>query len=126
MNAVAQVLSVVVGLMLVAVGALESFFYRNPRFHSIFLIRPRDYDAVRLWVVNVGAYNMLMGLACLLGVLIVNVGDPVVGRTLILAVCAMHVVLGITLLVTQRELWRNALGEALVPLAAILALVFLG
>jgi len=125
-NAVAQVLSVLVGLMLIAVGVLESFFYRNPRFHSIFLIAPRDYDAVRLWVVNVGAYNMLMGLTCLLGVLIVNVGDETVGRTLVLAVCATHVVLGITLLVTQRELWRNAVGEALLPLVTILAVVAWG
>jgi putative membrane protein len=125
-NAVAQVLSVLVGVMLLAVGVLECFFYRNPRFHSIFLIRPADYDAVRLWVVNVGAYNILMGLTCLVGVLIVNVGDQAVGRTLVLAVCAMHVVLGITLLATQRELWRNALGEALLPLATILAAVSWG
>jgi putative membrane protein len=120
-NAVGLVLSVLVGLMLIAVGVLESFFYRDQRFRSIFLIRPADYDAVRLWVVNVGVYNMLMGLTCLLGVLIVNVGDQTVGRTLILAVCAMHVVLGITLLVTQRDLWRNAVGETILPLAVIVA-----
>jgi putative membrane protein len=62
---------------------------------------------------------MLMGLACLLGVLIVNVGDDTVGRTLILAICAMHVVLGITLYLTERRLLVSALGEALPALAVI-------
>jgi putative membrane protein len=125
-NAVAQVLSVLVGITLIAVGVLETFFYRNQRFHSIFLISPADYDAVRLWVRNVGVYNMLMGLACLLGVLIVNVGDDTVGRTLILAVCAMHVVLGVTLYLTERRLGVSALGEALPPLAVIILTVAWG
>jgi putative membrane protein len=126
MNAVAQVLAVLVGLTLITVGVLECFFYRNQRFHSIFLVRPADYDAVRLWIVNVGAYNMLMGLTCLLGVAIVNLGDETIGRTLVLAVCAMHVVLGVTLLVTERRLWRNALGEAILPLAVIILTMALG
>jgi putative membrane protein len=125
-NAVAQVLSVLVGLTLIAVGVLETFFYRNQRFHSIFLIHPSDYDAVRLWTRNVGVYNMLMGLACLLGVLIVNVGDDTVGRTLILSVCAMHVVLGVTLYLTERRLWFSALGESLPPLAVIVLTMTVG
>jgi putative membrane protein len=125
-NAVAQVLSVLVGLTLIAVGVLETFFYRRRRLHPIFLIRPADYDAVRMWVRNVGVYNMLMGLACPLGVLIVNVADPTVGRTLVLAVCAMHVVLGLTLYLTERRLWVSALGESLPPLAVIVLIVAWG
>ncbi len=122
-NAVAQVLSVLVGLTLIMVGVLETFFYRDQRFHSIFLIRREDYDAVRLWTRNVGVYNMLMGLACLLGVLLVDVGDDTVGRTLILSVCAMHVVLGVSLYLTERRLWFSALGEAVPALAVIVLTV---
>jgi hypothetical protein len=52
MNAFTQVMAVLVGLTLVVVGILESFFYRRPELYPIFLIRPEDVPAVRLWTVN--------------------------------------------------------------------------
>jgi uncharacterized membrane protein len=61
MNLIAQILAVLVGVMLIGVGVLEVFFYRDQRFSKIFLIKPQDVDAVRLWTVNVGFYNILMG-----------------------------------------------------------------
>ncbi|HYI33881.1 MAG TPA: DUF1304 family protein [Glaciibacter sp.] len=120
MNVVAQVLAVLVGLTLIAVGVLEAFFYRNQRFHSIFLIEPRDTAAVRLWTMNVGFYNIVWGLAILAGVVILNVGDPVVGRTLVYLVCIAHVILGIVLAFVEPRLWRNAAGQASLPLLVIL------
>jgi uncharacterized membrane protein len=125
MNAVAQVLAVLEGITLIAVGVLEAFFYRDQRFHSLFLIKPQDAAAVRLWTMNVGFYNMVFGLAILVGVVILNVGDLTVGRTLIYMVCVSHVILGIVLAVVEPKLWRNAVGQALLPLLVILvALLF--
>jgi uncharacterized membrane protein len=121
MNAVAQVLAVLQGLVLVAVGVLEAFFYRSARFFPIFLIKPYDRTSVRLWVVNVGCYNILMGGMCLLGVVLLYTGDAIVGRTLIFAVSSMHVVLGVVLAVTEPKLWRNAVGEAALALLVLLA-----
>ena len=63
MNRVAQVLAALEALTLIAVGALESFFFRSPELYPIFLIESDEYDAVALWTRNVGVYNMLMGLS---------------------------------------------------------------
>ena len=125
MNVIAQGLAVLEGLTLIVVGVLEAFFYRNQRFHSIFLIEPKDTAAVRLWTMNVGFYNMVFGLAILIGVVLLNVGDPTAGRTLVYLVCASHVVLGIVLAILEPRLWRNAVGQTSLPLLIlVLALLF--
>ena len=125
MNWIAQLLAVVVAVILLAVGVLEAFQFRNQRFHSMFLIRPQDYDAVRLWVVNVGFYNMVWGLGILLGVIILNVGDVTVGATMVIFGCAAHVILGTVLAVTEPKLVRSAIGQALLPLLTIILAVVL-
>jgi uncharacterized membrane protein len=120
MNAIAQILAVLEGLTLIAVGVLEAFFFRNQRFHSVFLIEPRDTAVVRLWTMNVGFYNMVFGLAILTGVVILNVGDTTVGRTLVYMVCFSHIILGIVLAFVEPRLWRNAVGQASLPLLVLL------
>ncbi|MFB9308416.1 putative membrane protein [Agromyces hippuratus] len=123
MNIVAKILAVLEGLTLITVGVLESSFYRNPAFHSIFLIEPDEYDAVQLWVVNVGWYNIFIGLGVIFGVILASTGRVAAGRAIVLFGSAMHVLLGITLLITEPALWANALGEAGLALAVILAIV---
>ena len=125
MNAVAQVLAVLVGLTIIGVGTLEAFFFRNQRFHSIFLIKPEDAEAVRLWVVNQGFYNIVWGLGALVGVLLLNVGDPVAGATLVFFVSGAHVIFGIVLGVTEPRLWMSMIAQSLLPLVVILTAVLL-
>ena len=124
MNKVAQVLAALEALTLIAVGVLEAFFYRSPELYGIFLIEPGDYDAVRLWTVNVGFYNMLMGLALIVGVVL---REPIAGRgrprDRAHHLSAMHVVLGIVLVITEPALWLNGVGEAGLAIAVILAVV---
>ena len=121
MSAVAQVLAVVLGLLLIAVGILESFFSANPRLFPVFRIRPEDRRAVRLWTVNQGFYNMMYGAGALVGVLLVNTGQETVGRTLVLFTAASHVVLGIVLVVSEPKLWRGAVGQAGVAALTLVA-----
>ena len=124
MNAAAQVLAVLQGLTLIGVGTLEAFFYTNPRFYGMFLIKPEEMKAVRLWTVNVGVENILVGLACLLGVILLPI-DETVGRTLIFAVCALHLIMGPVLVITDRRLWKSGIAEAGLPLLVIItALAF--
>ena len=120
MNGIAQILAVVVGLILIGVGTLEAFQYRNPRLYSIFLIRREDWDAVRLWVVNVGFYNIVWGVGIIVGVVILNAGDVTVGATMVLFGCAAHVVLGGVLAVTEPKLLTSGLSQAFPPLVVIL------
>ena len=121
MNVAAQVLAVLLGLMLMVVGILESFLYRNPRLYPIFRIRPEDQRAVRLWAVNQGFYNMVFGVGAILGVILVNAGQEVAGRSVVLFTAASHVVLGIVLVASEPKLWRGAAGQSGVAALVLVA-----
>lgn len=123
MNRVAQVLAALEALTLVAVGVLESFFFRSPELYPIFLIEPDEYDAVALWTRNVGVYNMLMGLAIIVALVLVHRAQVAAGRAIILTICSMHLVLGVSLVVTAPELWLSAVFEFGLAFAVILAIV---
>lgn len=122
MKPVAQVLAALEALTLITVGVLESFFYRSPELYAIFLIEPEEYDAVALWTRNVGVYNMLMGLAIVVALVLVHRSQAVAGRAIILTISAMHLVLGVSLVVTAPELWLSAVFEFGLALAVILAI----
>ena len=121
MNAFAQVVALLVSLVLVVMWVLETFFHDRPSLYPIFLIEPQDIPAVRMWAVNVGFHNLCFGLAGLLGLLLLHVGDPDVGRALVLVVCASHVLLGLVLYVSERRLWLSALGESIPALVVVVA-----
>ena len=123
MNKVAQVLAVLEALTLIAVGVLETFFFRSSELYPIFLIEPDEYDAVALWTRNVGVYNMLMGVAIIVALVLVHRAQVAAGRAIILTICAMHLVLGVSLVITAPELWLSAVFEFGLALAVILAIV---
>jgi putative membrane protein len=123
-NAVAQVLAVLDGILLIGVGIVEAFFYRHRRVAPVFAIRPEDHRTVRPWAVNQGFYNMVFGAGMIFGVILVNTDAVTAGRTLVFFVAACHVLLGMVLLATDRRLWRGAAVQsglaALVLIAALL------
>lgn len=123
MNTVAQVLAALMALTLIVVGVLETFFFRSPELYPIFLIEPDEYDAVALWTRNVGVYNMLMGIGVIVGIVLARRDQVAAGRALVLAFSAMHVVLGITLVISAPELWLSGLSEAGLALAVVIAIV---
>ena len=123
MTLTAQVLAGLMAMTLLIVGALESFFFRNPALYPIFLIEPGEYDAVALWTRNVGAYNILMGITIIVGIVLVRRGQVAAGRALVLACSAMHVVLGVSLVITAPALWLSALAESGLALAVVIAVL---
>jgi putative membrane protein len=124
MNTAAQVLTIVVALVLIGVGVLEAFAFRNQRFHGILIIRPEDTEAVRLWVVNAGFSDIVWGLGALSGVVLVNLGQEEVGRALVIFVSIAMIVLGFVLLFTELRLWRTAAIQVLLPVLVLIAMSF--
>jgi len=53
----------------------------------------------------------------------VNTGRVVAGRTIVLYTSALHVLLGITLVISEPQLWVSAIGEAGLAVAVILAVL---
>ncbi len=122
MSAAAQVLAIVIAVMLAMVWLMESFFYRNPRLHPLFLLDRQDFAAVRLWIVNLGFYNLTTGIALAVGVVLARSGHVPQGEALVAFTAAQHTFLALVLLATERRLWLNSLLEG-VPSAVLLTLV---
>ncbi|MER7244828.1 DUF1304 family protein [Kribbella sp. NPDC000426] len=124
MTTAAQVLAIVIAVMLASVWLMESFFYRNRRLYPLFLLEPRDFGAVRLWIVNLGFYNLTTAVALALGVVLAASGHVPQGEALVAFTAGQHVFLALVLLATERRLWLNAVLEGL-PTAVLLLLVVL-
>lgn len=122
MRTAAQILAIVIAVLLASVWLMESFFYRHPRLYPLFLLERRDFDAVRLWIVNLGFYNFTTAVALVLGVVLARSGYVPQGEALVAFTAGQHVFLALVLLVTERRLWTNTLLEG-VPTAVLLALV---
>jgi|SRR6478672_2472482 len=125
MSTVIQVLAVITGITLITVGLLEAFRYTDQRLHPIFLIRPEDTSAVRLWTINVGFYNIVWGLFGISGVVLANAGQVTVGRTIVAMMSIAHAILGVVLIISEPRLWTSGIGQASPP-AVILWLMFVG
>ncbi|MEU4602379.1 DUF1304 family protein [Kribbella sp. NPDC023972] len=123
MSTAAQVLAVAIAVMLGVVFVMESFLYRHPRLYPMFLTKPGDFDAVRLWTVNLGWYNLTTGIALVAGVVLVQTGHLLQGEALIIFTAAQHTFMAVVLVVSQPKLWLNAVMEG-VPAAVLLALAF--
>jgi hypothetical protein len=124
MNAVAQLLTIVEGLALATVGVLQAFSFRDQRFRPIFLIRPEDTEAVRLWAIDVGFGNLAWAVGAFTGVLLVNLGLVGEGRTIVIFVSIAMIVLGFVLLFSELRLWRNATAQVALPVAVLVAMSF--
>ena len=121
MSTAAQVLACAIAFMLAVVFVMESFLYRHPRLYPMFLTKPGDFDAVRLWTVNLGFYNLTTAVALVAGVVLARTGHEPQGEALVVFTAAQHMFLAVVLLVTQPKLWLNTLLEG-VPAAILLAL----
>lgn len=124
MSGVVQVLAGLFAVALAVIGLLEITQYRNPRFYSIFVIEPGTYDAVRMWAVNVGAYNLAFATGIGLGLALFHQGYLEEGSALVLFLVGAHVALGLVLVASEPRLWRSAIAQAGVP-AVVLGLQFL-
>ena len=123
MTGLIQVLGITFGILLILVGILESFFFRNQRFHRLFLIKPEDTEIVRMWVFNLGFYNMIWGVGAIIGAVLLTGPEPAAGKALLLFASLGHVLLGLILVLSERRLWASAIAEALLP--AVIAVLLL-
>lgn len=119
MDTASQVLAVVFGIALVWVWIVESFLYRKPAFKPLLMIEPEDFEAVKLWNVNLGFYNLTCGIALFLGVWLVRDGQVEAGEALVLFTAAQHLFLALVLLGTERRLWLNSVMEGAIPLVIL-------
>jgi putative membrane protein len=120
MNVITQVFAVVAGLFHLYAFTLESVLFRRPAVQRAFLGRTVSPD-VHLWAFNQGFYNLFLAAGAIGGVIAVHAGAATEGRAITLFVCACMMGAGVVLFVSDRKLWRGALGQTVPPLVALLA-----
>ena len=126
MNLLSQIFAGTTALALAGVGILEIFRHGDRRFYRIFLIQPEDVPAVRMWAMNVGAYNIAFALGIASGLWMVNFsGNAASGSAIVLFCCASQFILGIWLWITEKRLLTSAIGQALGPGLALVFYFFL-
>jgi putative membrane protein len=122
MSTAAQVLAILIAVMLTVVFVMESFLYRHPKLYPMFLTKPTDFDAVRLWTVNLGWYNLTTAAALVIGVVLAANGHESAGEALVTFTAAQHTFMAVVLVVSERRLWFNSLLEG-IPAAVLLILM---
>lgn len=121
MNVLTQILAGLTAVGLLVMGVLEITRHGDPRMHRLLLIEPQDVPAVRMWAMNIGAYNIAFALGIACGLWLVNsTGASDAGAAIVVFCCSAQFLLGIWLWVTERRLWLSAIGQALPPGLAVL------
>ena len=121
MNAIAQIFAVVAGLFHVGAFAMESLLFRRPAVQKLFLGHPNVEPGVYLWAFNQGFYNLFLAAGAIGGVIAVHAGSVDTGQAVALFACGCMAAAGVVLVVSNRKLWRGALGQSIPPLIALIA-----
>ena len=97
MNAVSQLFALLAALIYIAVFPLEAFFLRRPAVQRFLSTPAENVRAVMMWAIQVGFRNLLIALGVIAGLVALNTGNDVVGRTLVTYCCAYMVLGGSTM-----------------------------
>jgi len=124
MNAVTQIFAIVAGLFHVVAFVMESLLFRRPQVQRVMLGRTNVEPGVFLWAFNQGFYNLFVAAGAIGGVIAYHAGQTTAGRAVVLYACAFMAAAGVVLFVSDRRLWRGALGQAGPPLIALVAAAF--
>lgn len=106
---------------------LESLWFMRPAVWARFGIESdADAQVTRSFAYNQGFYNLFLAVGVAIGIVLVGLGDTAAGRAITLFACGSMIAAGIVLFVNNRSFLRAAAIQAVPPLVAVLAIVFLG
>ncbi len=127
MHLIAVAAAVVAALIHVYFFVLESLWFMRPAVWARFGIESdADAQVTRSFAYNQGFYNLFLAVGVAIGIVLVALGDTAAGRAITLFACGSMIAAGIVLFVNNRSFLRAAAIQAVPPLVAVLAIVFLG
>jgi putative membrane protein len=120
-NAIAQVAALIAALIHVAIFAMESLLFTRPSVRGRFHVGASDVAAVRPWAFNQGFYNLFLAVGTIAGLVLRHRPS---GTALVALTCASMLGAALVLIATDRRMARGALLQGLMPLIALLFLIF--
>lgn len=121
MTTVAVSFAAIAGIMHVGIFFAESVFWGKPAVQKLF--GARDGETARIQgpvFYNIGFYNLFLGLGALAGAWMLADSGAVV---LLVFTSLFMVGAGLVLVTKYPQLWRGALGQALPPAIALIAVL---
>ncbi|GAB2833107.1 DUF1304 family protein [Lentzea nigeriaca] len=127
MSIVAQVAAGVAALVHLVVWVWEAFLIHRVHY-TVFGQPAEDVPAIRLWAFGVGFYNLFLACGLIAGLVAVNSGHELVGRTLVVYVSWFMLLSSVVLAVADQlamsrprnQAWGGVAGEGIPPLVALL------
>lgn len=111
------VLAVFAAALHVFIFVLESLRWTAPQTRRVFGVRSEaDALTMRPLAFNQGFYNLFLAIMVLLGVVLVSVGSPTSGVTLVLAGTGTMLAAALVLALSDRRMLRAAAMQGTVPL----------
>ena len=126
MSLIAVVAAAIAGLLHAYFFVLESVWFSRPAVYGRFGIHTAaEAETVRSFAYNQGFYNLFLAAGVLIGLWAVGYGDAAAGRAVVLFACGSMVAAGLVLVTHDRRFVVPALVQAVPPLIAIGATLFL-
>jgi putative membrane protein len=125
MNFAGQTAALIAALIHVAIFAMESLLFTRPAVRGRFHVGEADVAAARPWAFNQGFYNLFLAVGTIVGLVLLHTdGYKQAGTALVALACASMLGAALVLIGTDRRMARGALLQGLMPLIALLLLIF--
>lgn len=114
MSTVAQIAALLGALAYLGAAPVEMFFVDRPWAARFLHVEHESVDDVRMWAFCIGARNAIAGAGTLVGLAMLHLGDPAVGRTVVLTACWYLLLASLAMGVADAlGLWRPRGGSVL-------------
>ncbi len=119
------VLAGLAGVLHIGFFYLESVAFRKPFAHRTFGITdPAEVEVLSFSMLNQGFYNLFLAIGTLVGVIGTAAGWTPQGPTLVVFGCLFMIGAALVLVVARPRMARGALIQGLLPLLALLPLLW--
>ena len=127
MHLIAVAAAGIAALIHVYFFVLESLWFMRPAVWGRFGLDSAEHaEITRSFAYNQGFYNLFLAAGVAIGLLLVATGHASEGRAITLFACGSMIAAGAVLFLNNRTFLRAAAIQAVPPMVAVLALVFLG
>jgi putative membrane protein len=119
MNGVAQIAALIGALAYLGAAPVEMFFFNRPAARKFLHVEADNLADVRMWAFVVGFRNMLVGIATIIGLIMLHNGSADAGEVVVLTACAYMLLASLAMGIADAlGYWRPRGGSVLGTVAS--------
>ncbi len=128
MNGVAQIAALIGALAYIGAAPFEMFFFERPFARKFLHVEADNLADVRMWAFVVGFRNVLVGVATIVGLVMLHNGNADAGEVVVITACAYMLLASLAMGIADAlGYWRprggSVLGTTASSLPPLVALV---